>query len=181
MRISTRFIPALIPAVLLLAGCAGARKSSSPEPMMVDHPMHTPTLVTMMRMGEEAQARHDTAIVHEVRARVDEWNQGNLDAFLAMYVPEAEYVVGSRYLNARDAIRGIHTARWFGGGGTARARLSADLRKSETSGDLARRVEIFWTATDGAGRQETWTSSLNFRFLPGTGWRVIHELSSLGN
>ena len=176
MRISIR----IIPAVLLLAACAGARKSSPPEPMMVDHPMHTPTLVTMMRMEQEVGAVHDSAIVHEVRGRVDEWNRGNLDAFLAMYVPEAEYVVDTRYLNAREAVRRIHTARWSGDGRTARARLSADLRGSEMAGDLARRVEISWTVTDAAGRPEIWTSSLLFRYLQGTGWRVTHELSSLG-
>lgn len=131
-------------------------------------------------MDEEVRVFQDSAIIHELRARVDEWNQGNLDAFLAMYLPEAEYVIGSRYLNARDAVRRIHTARWFGDGDTARARLSADLLKSQTSGDFARRVEISWTATDGAGRPETWTSSLNFRFLRETGWRVVHEVSSLG-
>jgi hypothetical protein len=89
--------------------------------------------------------------------------------------------VGSRYLNARDAIRQIHTPRWFGGGDTGRARLSIRLLGSEDAGNSARRLEISWTVTDGAGGQETWTSSLLFRSLPQGGWRVIHELSPLVN
>lgn len=147
---------------------------------MVDHPMHTPVLVSTMMRDREAHARQDSAIIGVVRERVDEWNQGNLDAFLAMYDPGAEYVVGSRYLNARDAIRRIHMARWFGGGDTARGRLSARLLGSEDVGNSARRLAISWTVTDGAGGQETWSSSLLFRSLPEGGWRVIHELSPLG-
>jgi ketosteroid isomerase-like protein len=180
MRISIRIIPALIPVVLLLAACTGARKPSSPEPMIVDHPIHTSSVVSTMMREREADALQDSAIIRVVRARVDEWNHGNLDAFLAMYDPGAEYVVGSRYLNARDAIRRIHTARWFRGGDTARARLSANLLGTGTAGDGARRVQISWTVTNGAGGEETWTSSLLFRSLPEGGWRVIHELSPLG-
>lgn len=142
--------------------------------------MHVPIMVSTMMMEREAEALRDSAIIRMVRERVDEWNQGNLDAFLAMYDTEAAYVVGSGYVNARDAIRRIHTTRWFGGGDTARARLSVRLLRSETAGDAARRLEISWTATDHTGGQETWTSSLAFRFLPETGWRVVHERSSLG-
>lgn len=178
-RIST-LSSAFIGAVLLaLTGCGGKRSPAS-EPAVVDHPMHVPIMVSTMMMEREAEALRDSAIIRMVRERVDEWNQGNLDAFLAMYDTEAAYVVGSGYVNARDAIRRIHTARWFGNGDTARARLSIQLLRRETAGDAAPRFEISWTATDGTGSQETWTSSLTFRPLPEGGWRVIHERSSLG-
>lgn len=165
-------------ALLAVAACAG-KPSPASEPAIVDHPMHTPILVTMMRLEQEAHALQDSAIIRMVRERVDEWNQGDLDAFLAMYDDEAAYVVGSGYMDARAAVRRIHTARWFGDGDTARARLSVHLLRSETSGDAARRLEVSWTVTDPSGGQETWTSSLGFRFLPETGWRIIHERSSL--
>lgn len=178
-RIST-LSSALIGAVLLaLAACAGKRSPAS-EPAVVDHPMHVPIMVSMMMMEREAEALRDSAIIRMVRERVDEWNRGNLDAFLAMYDPKAAYVAGSAYLNARDAIRRIHTARWFGNGDSARARLSIQLLGRESAGDAAPRFEISWTAVDGTGSQETWTSSLTFRPLPEGGWRVIHERSSLG-
>ncbi|HEX6368676.1 MAG TPA: nuclear transport factor 2 family protein [Longimicrobium sp.] len=179
MRRFSKLSSALVGALLALTACAGNQSPAS-EPAVVDHPMHTPILVTMMRLEEEAHALQDSAIIRMVRERVDEWNQGNLDAFLAMYVPEAEYVVGSRYLNARDAVRRIHTARWFGDGGTGRPRLSVRLLRSETAGDAARRLETSWTVTDHTGSQETWTSSLAFRLLPEAGWHVIQERSSLG-
>jgi hypothetical protein len=178
-RISTLSSALIGAALLALSACAGNQSPAS-EPAIVDHPMHVPIMVTMMRMDREAAALQDSAIIRMVRERVDEWNQGNLDAFLAMYDTGAAYVVGSGYVNARDAIRRIHTARWFGDGDTARAGLSIHLLRSEDAGDAARRLEISWTATDRTGGQETWTSSVAFRFLPETGWRVIHERSSLG-
>jgi hypothetical protein len=177
-RISTLF-SALAGAVLVLAACAGNQSPAS-EPAIVDHPMHVPIMVSTMMMEREAAALQDSAIIRTVRERVDEWNQGDLDAFLAMYDTGAAYVVGSGYVNARDAIRRIHTARWFGDGDTARARLSVRLLRSEDAGEAARRLEISWTATDRTGSQETWTSSVAFRYLPETGWRVILERSSLG-
>lgn len=175
MRISIRIIPALIPAVLLLAGCAGARKSSSPEPMMVDHPMHVPDLVTMMTLRREADAMQDSAIMRVVRAHVDEWNRGNLEGFLAMYDEEAAYVQGSGYSDARQAVRRIHTGRWFKGGGTPSARLSARLERAQRVGDTRRRAVLVWTATDADGREETWRSEVTFQFFPGSDWRVVHE------
>jgi hypothetical protein len=155
-------------ALLALAACAG-RQSPASEPAIVDHPMHTPILVSTMMLEREAYALRDAAIIQMVRERVDEWNQGDVDAFLSMYDPEAEYVAGSAYMNARDAIRRIHTARWSGGGDTARPRLSLQLLRAGTAGDNAPRFEISWTATDRTGSQETWTSSLTFRPLPGGG------------
>jgi hypothetical protein len=179
MRRFSTLSSALAGAVLALAACAGNRSPAS-EPSIVDHPMHIPIMVSTMMMEREAEALRDSALIRMVRQRVDEWNRGNLDAFLEMYDPEAAYVAGSAYMNARDAIRQIHTARWFSNGDTARARLSIQLLRRETAGDADPRFEISWTATDRTGRQETWTSSLAFRPLPGGGWRVIHERSSQG-
>jgi hypothetical protein len=142
--------------------------------MMDDHPMHTPLLVATIMMEQEANALKDSAIVHTMRAGVDEWNQGNLDAFLALYDSEATYMADSGPVDARDAIRQIHTTRRIGGG-DAQARLSIRLVRTETVADDARRLVIAWTATDAAGRQETWTSSPTLRFTPDVGWRIIRE------
>ncbi|HYR06485.1 MAG TPA: hypothetical protein VEQ60_01875, partial [Longimicrobium sp.] len=119
-------------ALLVLTACSGA-KTPPDSPGVVDHPMHTPILVSTMMREREADALHDSAIIRVVRERVDEWNQGNLDAFLAMYDSEAAYVAGNAYLKARDAIRQIHTARWFAVGGAPRSRLSFQLLRTETT------------------------------------------------
>jgi hypothetical protein len=175
VRTSFRIIPAFFPALLLLAGCAGARKSPPPEPMVVDHSMHTPTIVTRMTMDREMAARLDSAIMHVVRARVDAWNRGDLEGFLAMYDEEAEYVQGNGYLDAREAVRRIHAERWFRNGGTPSARLSARMARSQTVGDVRRRVILVWTATDANGHEETWRSELTFQLFPGQHWRAVHE------
>jgi hypothetical protein len=175
MRASIRIIPACLPALLLVAGCAGGRKSPPPEPMMVDHPVHTPTIVTRMTLDREVAARLDSAIMHVVRARVDEWNRGNLEGFLAMYDEEAEYVQGNGYSDAREAVRRTHAERWFRDGGTPSARLSARMARSQTVGPSRRRAILVWTATDANGHEETWRSELTFQLFPGSVWRAVHE------
>jgi ketosteroid isomerase-like protein len=176
MRFSIRLISAFLRPVLLLAGCAGARKSRSPEPMMVDHPMHTPLLVSGMMMDREVRAMQDSAIMRVVRARMDDWNQGNLEGFLAMYDEQAAYVHENGYSDARQAVRRIHTERWFRDGGGPSARLSARLVRTQRVGDARRRAILVWTATDSAtGRGETWSSELTFQFFRGSDWRIVHE------
>ncbi|HEU4882861.1 MAG TPA: hypothetical protein VFT45_11460 [Longimicrobium sp.] len=160
-------------SLLILTACAGTQ-SPSPEPAVVDHPMHTPILVSMMMMEQEAHALQDSAIMRMVRAGVDEWNKGNLDAFLALYDSGAEFVRHDEYVDARDAVRQIHSARQIGDG-EGRARLSMRLVTTQTMADDARRLVIAWTATDAAGHQETWTTLPTFRFTPGVGWQIIHE------
>ena len=177
MRTSIRLIPAFLPALLLLAGCAGARRSSSsPEPSVVDHPMHTPMIVSGMMRDQQARAMQDSAIMRVVSTRVDEWNRGSLEGFLALYDQEAELVHDTGFSPAREAVRRMHTERWFRNGGPS-ARLSARLVRAERAGDQMRRLIVAWTATDAAtGREEAWTSELTFRFFPGSGWRVMREL-----
>lgn len=175
MRI--RLLPAFLPALLFLAGCAGARKSSPPPgSMMVDHPMHTPTLVSMRMLDEQARAMQDSAIMQVVRARVDDWNRGDLDAFLAMYDEDAGYVQGTGFSRGREAVRRAHAERWFRDGGTPNARLSASLVRTQTLGAQMRLLVLAWTATDATtGRQEAWTSEVTFLQSPGRHWRATHE------
>jgi uncharacterized lipoprotein YajG len=87
-RFSPLVLATISAALLVLAGCTGARTppESSPERTgIVDHPVHTPSVVSTMMRDREVDALQDSAIIRVARARVDEWNQGNLDAFLAMY------------------------------------------------------------------------------------------------
>ena len=161
-------------ALLLLAACAGTRSPAS-EPAIDDHPMHTPILVTMMMMEREANALQDSAIMRTVRARVDDWNQGNFEGFLALYDEEAAYVQGNGYSDARQAVRRVHSERWFKDGGSPSARLSTRLVRTQTVGDSRRRAILVWTAMDADGREETWSSELTFQFFPGSDWRVVNE------
>lgn len=180
MRASFRFLTAFLPALLLLTGCVSARRSSTspaPEPVFDDHRVQPTHLATWMIHQAQARAMADSAIMRLIRAHVDEWNQGNLEGFLALYDREAAYVRGSGFSDAREAVRRIHTERWFRDGGGPSARLSARLLRTETLTDEGTRLLILaWTAIDVAtGREQTWISELTFRAFPDSDWRIIHE------
>jgi ketosteroid isomerase-like protein len=117
----------------------------------------------------------------ELEQSAQEWNRGNLDAFLLPYSdsPGTTFVGSSGLVRGKQAIREKYVASYFHPGGTLPGLLSfRDMDVRPLGPDHALAVGR-WIISDRASGRQTAAGifSLVFERTP-QGWRIIHDHSS---
>ena len=128
----------------------------------------TPAMATRMEAGVAAVVKDSAA----------GWNAGSLDRFVAIYAPDATFVVPGGLIRGRAAIAD-HYRRSFAGGGNTRGRLSFETLGSRVISPAHVLLWARWTLTpaDPAAKAETGMTTLLFEKRP-EGWRIISDHSS---
>lgn len=144
---------ALLLAVLLLGGCAGAGVGAAG--------------------GGDAPAE----IARELQASADRWNAGDLTGFLEPYADAATFVSGGVLLRGKAAIEARYRENYWKSGRPADTLRFAELDVRMLGADHAL-VNGRYLLFDAAGAQ-TGTGPFSLVYArTADGWRILHDHSS---
>lgn len=144
---------------LALAACGTSTAASAPRP---------PSTVR-------------AAFMHDMEMSAEAWNQGDLDGFLATYLPSEEttFVGRNGLIRGKDAIRETYRQSYWRDGGPPRGLLSFRDMEVRPLGEEHALATGRYVLTDRATGAQSATGIFTLVLRRTTdGWRIIHDQSS---
>ena len=125
--------------------------------------------------ADPAQVRREVLAVFEEGARA--WNAGNLDGFMATYLPDSEttFITKTGVLHGVDAIRKVYESRFAPGAHRDSLRfqgVEVDILAPDVVNAIA-----WYVLMRGDSITERGPTSLVMRRVSGR-WRIVHDHSS---
>ena len=162
-------------AAWALAGCASALpvRSSSPDQKAV--PVDAPTTTA----DTAALEAHFEALLN---TQADDWTQGNLEAFCAVYAEDAVFISPSGKTVGRQAIFDRYTRRYRENGADMGAlTLTVEDIRVSPAGDMAA-ITLRWSLTWQDKEPASGLSLITLlrtpsRDAPTGGWKIVQDAS----
>lgn len=177
-------------ALILAAACRSAGPAERPSlgstrltstcgrrEAAAESPTENRPTVGQARTGSDSPAAAAREICAMLARAAENWNRGDLDAFLSDYMPgeQTTFIGRTGVLHGLDAIRGVYASRFAPG--AVRDSLSFEKLEVDLLAPNVANAIAYYVLSRGDSTVARGPTSLVMRRVEGR-WRIVHDHSS---